>query len=190
MDTAYEAMVGPKELVLDLSSRLSLNVKNHLEMWGYALGKLTIPPSTGDVFLASLEEKEELLDLHHEFCEECGMVIPTKEQNEKSVNSMIQNKTLYVLKNEGKIISTTNMVPLWNEDRTEPLAYVVNFVYTYASYRRQKKAAFLVASLCQKVRKEKEYPIFLFADQKNPASNKAYINIGFENVFDYLEVQI
>ncbi|MNC51652.1 FR47-like protein [compost metagenome] len=64
----------------------------------------------------------------------------------------------------------------------------INDVYTSGEFRKQGYASSLVAELCEQVLAEGLTPV-LFADGKNPDSNKVYQSIGFVQAGKIAEIK-
>ena len=87
-------------------------------------------------------------------------------------NNFINHEYCYILEVDG---ITAAMVSMKQQDDKY---FRIAPVFTATEYRKKGFAAYLVSELCKQVHELGKIPI-LYADEFNPASNKAYRNIGF-----------
>jgi len=89
-----------------------------------------------------------------------------------AADALVNSGYLYLWMVEGKPVSMANIA------HRSPRHARINAVYTPPSSRQRGYASALVAELCSIVAKEGLTPL-LYADLKNPQSNKIYQSIGF-----------
>ena len=98
----------------------------------------------------------------------------------KSVESHINNRSLYLWTNEVPVSMAASARPLRN-------GITINLVYTPPKYRRHGYATACVSSLCKKLLENGYRYCSLYADLVNRTSNSIYLKIGFEPVYDFVE---
>jgi uncharacterized protein len=96
----------------------------------------------------------------------------TKESQMTAAERLITSGNLYAWKADGKIVSIANI-----SNKSARHARI-NTVFTPVHERKKGYASALVAEICSMILSEGLIPM-LYADSKNPDSNKVYRNIGF-----------
>ena len=86
--------------------------------------------------------------------------------------NLINYEYFYVLEFDGTVAAMASM------KQQDDNYFRIGNVFTAVEYRNKGLAAYLVSELCKKAIELGKLPI-LYADEFNPASNKAYRNIGF-----------
>ena len=89
-----------------------------------------------------------------------------------AATSAIETGNLYLWIVEGHLVSMANIA------HRSPRHARINAVYTPSAFRKRGYASAVVAELCSILESEGLDPM-LYADLKNPDSNKVYQNIGF-----------
>lgn len=106
------------------------------------------------------------------FVYDCFGKETTSEEQLETAKMYIASKNLYIWECDSKIISMANIAH--NSKRNVR----INEVYTIPDMRGKGFGAKIVSELCKIILSEHKTPV-LYTDLRNPASNKAYKNVGF-----------
>ncbi len=150
---------------------------DYFEMGTYFCEKLIKPPVVdGKCRVAESKDIPTLVKFHKDNALEIDKVEITDEQSLKDITDVFdsKNRTFYVWENDSKKLVCMAVINK-NGDFAR-----INFVYTPEEERRKNYAKNLIYTLTQKVLGEKLLPI-LYTDFNYPASNKAYMAVGYES---------
>ena len=150
---------------------------DYFEMGTYCCEQTKKPVSVGGKFrLAQNEEVELLAKYHKDEMAEIEKIQITMEQSQKDIEDLLlsQNKKLYVWENDNKKIVCMAALNI-NESFAR-----INYVYTPKEERCKSYAKNLIYSLTQIALDDNKLPI-LYTDYNYPASNKAYMSVGYES---------
>lgn len=151
----------------------------------FELGFLTcknvknVKQTDGNIAVCSNEDEEALLKLFYQFTEFMNKTLKsnkkaTIEEVKEEMDSQIEQKRLFCWKNkEGKIVCIANFQVLGDTAR-------IGHVFTLEEERGKGYAANLIHDLTEKLLSEGLQPL-LYTDYSYSASNKAYINAGYED---------
>jgi len=106
------------------------------------------------------------------FIYDCFGKVTTPEQQLETAKMYIESENLHIWCNNNEIISMANIA-----HRSKRHARI-NEVYTKPDMRCKGFGGMIVADLSQIIFSENRVPV-LYTDLTNPASNKAYKNVGF-----------
>lgn len=106
------------------------------------------------------------------FIYDCFGKMTTPEQQLQTAKMYIESENLYILCNNNEIISMSNIA------HRSKRHVRINEVYTKPDMRGKGFGAKIVSELCEIILSEHRVPV-LYTDLANPASNKAYKNVGF-----------
>ena len=143
----------------------------------YLLDRVIAPTKViGKIRYAKVKDRELVLNWFKAFEIEAEIESPDLEV---AVSRVMANRALYLWTVGDEVVSlaghsTAVETPLGNLCRIGP-------VYTPPEQRKRGYASFLVAGICS-VLKARGLSVMLYADAKNPDSNKIYSNIGFKQV--------
>ena len=155
------------------ASKFSVLTNRYFEMGTYYCNK-TIKPNgvLGECVNAVQSEAEQLANYYKAFVSENDKrEIPLNESLEH-ISELIDKNELYVWKNlEGKIVCMAVLRPTCKFVR-------INHVYTVPDERNKSYAKALICSLTDKAIKM-GYVAQLYTDLNYPASNKAYMAVGY-----------
>ena len=151
----------------------------------FELGFLTcnnlknVKQTDGNMVICTKEDDEKLLNLFIQFTEFMNKTTnnnskSTIEELKEEMDSQIEQKRLFCWKNkEEKIVCIANFQVLGDTAR-------IGHVFTLEEERGKGYAANLVHDLTERLLNEGLQPL-LYTDYNYPASNKAYINAGYED---------
>lgn len=126
----------------------------------------------GTLNKASHDDIEKIAEFLAGFSEDAyGSVVDPSSQLEAAKN-MVERGNLYLLFNNGSPVSMAQIA------HRSARHGRINAVYTLPQHRKKGFASLAVAKLCEILKEENLCPM-LYADLKNPDSNKVYKNIGF-----------
>lgn len=153
-----------------------INTDNYFEM-GFLLCEKVIKPKecNAKFYLAREDDKNTLiqhcLDSHNEMN---GVDKLSLEEAVNDIERLLKDEHLYVLKNNmGKIVSMAAYSIIDNQAK-------ITHVYTPKEERNKGYAANVIYYLT-KYLLEKGYVVLLYSDYRYSPSNKAYINVGYED---------
>ena len=145
-----------------------------LGMEAYECPKIIEPQGVqGKLIKAELKHTDVVADFCAGFGYWCFGVTVTKESQIPAAKEMIESGNLFLWEVNGEICSMANIA-----HRSKRHARLNN-VYTPPEQRKKGYASAIVAELCSKVKDEGLIPM-LYADVKNPDSNKVYKGVGFK----------
>ncbi len=139
------------------------------------VNKKVIPAKNTTVIIEqpSINDIEEISICFSEFVKDCY----SKETNFKEyldyAKELIENKKIYIIKQDEKIVAMADCSKEYDDYAS------IAYVYTKPEYRGNGFASALAAHLSEKIIEKGKLPL-LYTDLSNPASNKAYLNVGFE----------
>jgi len=102
----------------------------------------------------------------------CFGITTNVEEQAETAKAYILSDNFYIWKIGNEIVSMANMA------HRSARHVRLNEVYTPPSQRKNGYAGALVSELCKIIYRENRIPM-LYTDLLNPASNKAYKNVGF-----------
>lgn len=162
-----------KQLAEYYSRHRKINYRVFLQMKSFHCPKI-IEPKVIDGYLdrPSEGDKEVIGEFISGFVYDCFGRKTDREWRINAAESCIKQEDFYVWRKDNEIIAMANIA-----HKSQHHARI-DEVYTRPDMRRKGFAAMLVAEICKIIHKENRVPM-LFTDATNPASNKAYKNIGF-----------
>ena len=139
----------------------------------YKCENLTIPPKKGECALPTADDLPRLATFWMHFEEECFQRTSSEDDAKNTAQHFIDTKSTYILKDE-----TGTVQALARFGEPEDGYSKIGPVFTARESRNKGYAAYITAKACEHIMSQNCTPI-LYADSENPASNKAYQNIGF-----------
>lgn len=152
-----------------------LNRDDYFEMGTLSCKKVKKPRKTdGKMTKPRLDEIEELTKFYYNRSLDIGKEEITLDEALKTVEKMLNSDTFYIWRNnEGKIVCMAEYIVIDSSAK-------IKSVYTPVEERKKAYAANLIHDLTAKLLSEGLVPL-LYTDYNYPASNKAYINAGYED---------
>ena len=157
-----------------------LNREDYFELGFLTCNKVkSVKQTDGNMLIGTKKDGENLLNLFIQFTEFMNKTLKstkkaTLEELTEEMNSQIEQKRLFCWKNkEGKIVCIANFQVLGDIAR-------IGHVFTLEEERGKGYAANLIHDLTERLLSAGLKPL-LYTDYSYPASNKAYINAGYED---------
>lgn len=157
-----------------------LNREDYFELGFLTCNKVkSVKQTDGNMIIGTKKDGENLLNLFIQFTEFMNKTLKstkkaTLEELTEEMNSQIEQKRLFCWKNkEGKIVCIANFQVLGDIAR-------IGHVFTLEEERGKGYAANLIHDLTERLLSVGLKPL-LYTDYSYPASNKAYINVGYED---------
>ncbi len=157
-----------------------LNNEDYFELGFLTCNKVkSVKQTDGKMMMCTKEDYETLLSLFVQFTEFMNKTTNNNskaniEELKEEMNSQIEQNHLFCWKNkEEKIVCIANFQVLGDTAR-------IGHVFTLEEERGKGYAANLVHDLTERLLNEGLQPL-LYTDYNYPASNKAYINAGYED---------
>lgn len=157
-----------------------LNREDYFELGFLTCNKLkNVKQTDGNMELCTKEDNENLLNFFIQFTEFMNKTLKinkkaTLEELQEEMNSQIEQERLFCWKNNnGKIVCIANFQVLGDTAR-------IGHVFTLEEERGKGYAANLIHDLTQRLLTDGLKPL-LYTDYNYPASNRAYINAGYED---------
>lgn len=145
----------------------------HLQMESYKCPTIIEPESKqGVIRKAAINDINIIAEFFSGFIYDCFGKETTVEEQLEIAKAYIESENIYVLCNNNEVISMANIAHRSNRHAR------INEVYTKSDMRGKGFGAKIVYELCKIIFEENRVPV-LYADLSNPASNKAYKNVGF-----------
>lgn len=155
------------------ANKFKLLTNRYFEMGTYYCNKTIKPKNVlGECVLAKKSDVEMLATYYAEFVFEIDKKEVSKTEAEAHVLELLKKKELYVWKNEDKKIVCMAVL------RTTSKFARINRVYTVKDERNKSYAKALVCALTDKAI-QMGYVAQLYTDLNYPASNKAYMAVGY-----------
>lgn len=181
-------VVGTKEtmhFILDQSRTRSPGYPELLmDQRIFKLTKLTKPDIKYKMRAANPKDLFLVADWFYQFMIDAFINIdPDKAKIEKLAQTRINNNEVYLLIQDGNIVSMAC------HSRPTQKGITVNGVFTPIEHRGNHYATQIVALLSEKLLETYDH-CCLYTDLTNPASNKIYENIGYQAVCDSLHYKI
>lgn len=160
-------------LANNYAKRKNITWKISMCMESYYCPNINFPMHvSGSISKPSLEDVEIISEFFGGFIQDCFGISTTADKQFKAARSYILSDNFYVWKNGNEIVSMANIA------HRSPRHGRINEVYTPPSHRKKGYAGALVSELSKIIYNENKIPM-LYTDLSNPASNKAYKNVGF-----------
>ena len=158
------------------NENFNLLIDEYFEMGSYLCRK-TIKPkiSSGYFCLATLDDVDVLSNYHIWNNKEINQIDISKEEAVKHISELVENKVFYVWKNNDNKIVCTAVI------KTNLQFARINHVYTPVEERCKGYAKNLIYVLTNKAIDDGFVPV-LYTDYNYPASNKAYMSVGYEDL--------
>jgi len=118
----------------------------------------------------------------HAFCVDCKLPVYSPEESEARIKVRLGMNIHYIWEDEVPVAQAVF-------GRNTPNGAAVSWVYTPPEHRGHGYATSVVAELCKAIFASGKAFCCLFADTANPASCKAYLNLGFYNVCEVDEIK-
>ena len=157
-----------------------LNREDYFELGFLTCNKVKgVKQTDGNMLIGTKKDGENLLNLFIQFTEFMNKTLKstkkaTLEELTEEMNNQIEQKRLFCWKNkEGKIVCIANFQVLGDIAR-------IGHVFTLEEERGKGYAANLIHDLTERLLSVGLKPL-LYTDYSYPASNKAYINVGYED---------
>jgi len=170
-DAEFTFMAKPS-VADDIASLLGGNIIKIGGLINYRCDNVISQSPKGIMKHPKTEDQTRIAEFLRRFEIECFDRDEKVEQYMERAANHINHEYCYILEVDGIAAA---MVSMKQQDDNY---FRIAPVFTAAEYRKKGFAAYLVSELCKKVHELGKTPI-LYADEFNPASNKAYRNIGF-----------
>lgn len=174
--------IGNKKIVQKLAEEIAIleqkEINVVMEQGVYELKQVKKKwNGDGNFRVVSSDELSLIEQWIYQFCEDVKLPT-TKEEAKQTAYTLINNNRLFGLEVDGKLVSVAA--------KTRPTKnnITVNFVYTPKEVRKKGYASNCVAALSQRMLDEGYKTITLYTDLANPASNKIYQEIGYEQIME------
>ncbi|MBU5438733.1 GNAT family N-acetyltransferase [Tissierella sp. MSJ-40] len=155
------------------AKRRGVNWKTSICMESYCCPVIISPRNiNGSINKPSLEDIGIIAEFLVGFIEDCFNINTTIDKQIEIAREYILSDNFYVWKVGNKIVSMANIA------HRSPRHGRINEVYTPLSQRKKGYASALVSEISKIIYRENRIPM-LYTDLSNPASNKAYKNVGF-----------
>ena len=179
-DLEYDQFTCKKEYYnfLTKSGYEKLNREDYFELGFLTCNRVkSVKQTDGNMVLCTQKENEDLLSLFVKFTEFANKTLKsskedTLEELTEEMARQIEQQRLFCWKNkEGKIVCIANYLALGGTAR-------IGHVFTLEEERGKGYAANLIHDLTERLLNDGLKPL-LYTDYSYPASNKAYINVGY-----------
>ncbi len=157
-----------------------LNKEDYFELGFLTCNEVkNVKQTDGKMEICSKEDEQNLLNLFLQFTEFMNKTLKSNkkvslEDIKEEMDGQIEQKRLFCWKNkEGKIVCIANFQVLGDTAR-------IGHVFTLEEERGKGYAANLIHDLTQRLLDDGLKPL-LYTDYSYPASNRAYINAGYED---------
>jgi len=182
--------IGKKDLILELFKRNTNQWHVYKERLIYECYSVNnqYKKVKGDVQNASLYDIDELAEMTLAYSKE---EYPEKEGDiEKAYGQAhhgITKKKMYVVKKGGIICSMLQVLIDFDSEDEKP---IIGSLYTIPSARNKGYASLLLHTVTEGFLKQGFEVIGLLSDVTNPASNKAFLNVGYQPIYDWIDIVV
>lgn len=176
---------GDKETIENLLNLKNLKfvIDKHLTIYKCEKLNPEFKISSGKMRLASLSEQNYLANLSVDFTKEYDGNKESLNNMKLLVGSEIKTKSLFVWENNKICTIAIEM------NRKEIGSPEIGQLYTIPSHRNKGFSSSLVYKLTEKIL-EKNKSCVLYTHGENPASNRAFLKVGYIKTGDYIRCQI
>ena len=147
------------------------DITDEYEIINYGIVNCVKSKSIGNVVLADLDDRIELFSMFNNNSLESDHKELTDEELLNEINFFMRHNSLYIVKDNNKIISMCCFSKLDNMVK-------LTRVYTVPEYRNKGYCEWLVYNVTDKLMKD-GYSVILYTRVDNIAGNRAYKRIGF-----------
>ncbi len=155
------------------SEARNIQYHTHMTMESYACPEAKKPSNVaGTLHQAAIRDLETVAGFFAGFSEGAYGISVDPASQIRAAKGAIESGNLYLWFVDGSPVSMANIA------HRSPRNARINAVYTPPDSRKRGYASAIVAELCAILESERLLPM-LYADLKNPDSNKVYQNIGF-----------
>lgn len=145
----------------------------HLQMESFKCSQIIEPKSTqGFLRKAVMNDISVISEFLSGFIYDCFGKKTSSEEQRETAKAYIESGNLYVWSNNDEVISMANIAHCARRHAR------LNAVYTKPYMRGKGFGAMIVSGISKIILNENKIPV-LYTDLSNPASNKAYKNVGF-----------
>ncbi|SDW20112.1 GNAT family N-acetyltransferase [Paenibacillus sp. CF384] len=158
---------------VEYSRANNLRHSTQMTMEAYHCPQVNKPSNVrGDASVATLQDVEVIAQYLAGFMEDAhGRTVEPESQLE-SARGLVDTRKLYMWRVDGEAVSMANIA---HRSRRHGR---INAVFTPLRHRKRGYASAIVAAVSEQLLQENLTPM-LYADLRNPSSNKIYRNIGF-----------
>ncbi len=149
------------------------------------VNKKVIPAKNSNVIIeqALREDLTEIAICFVEFDKDCFNKETNLNEYLDYAKESIENGKIYIIKQNNKIVAMADCSKEYED-------YIsIAYVYTKPEFRNNGLASALTAHISKIILEKGKLPI-LYTDLSNPASNKAYTSIGFEEQGEVVEIEL
>jgi uncharacterized protein len=162
-----------------MQKKYGISMEVYMPMNAYACYSVEEPKVLGKMVIPSKEHKVIMAKLIQQMNQDAANEQITDDEANAFATDMVGSKKLFLW--EDKEIRAMAMIAHKSDKHAR-----INTVVTERESRCKGYAGMLVAEVCKKLLGEGVIPM-LYADARNPASNRAYQKIGFEKVGEITE---
>ncbi len=174
---AYPGIIGERlacltyQRVFEKNTQRKMSIEMNQKIYKCERAKSNLN-SENNIRLAARKDIDILFTWYKDFI--TTLEGPTSDDKiKRSLLHAIENQNLFVMENEGEIVSMTA------KTRETKNSQTVAMVYTPTSHRAKGFATKLVSEVTSKILENKRYAT-LYTDASNPTSNSIYMKIGYE----------
>jgi RimJ/RimL family protein N-acetyltransferase len=173
---------GDKDSVENLMkfNNAKYSLEKHLTIYKCEKLNSNFKLSPGNIRLATLTELNLLANFSVDFTEEYDGNKETLEEMKLMIASGIESELLFIWENENKVCAMAVIMEREQLDFPE-----IGHVYTIPSQRNKGYSSSLVYKMTEKLLEEYDFTM-LYTHGENPASNRAFIKIGYVKTGDYV----
>ena len=169
--------IAKPDIAIELANHYStikqLKYCVNLTMESFHCPSIILPKSVqGFLRKATINDIDIISQFFSGFIYDCFSTKTTPQQQLQAAKMYIESKNLYIWCKNNEIISMANIAHRTNRHGR------ISQVFTKPDMRGKGFGAIIVAKLSQIICSEDRIPV-LYTDLANPASNKAYKNVGF-----------
>lgn len=160
-------------LANDYSKRKNITWKTTMRMEAYCCPEVIYSKNvSGFIRKASLDNLDVISEFFVGYLNDCFGITTTIEKQIETARAYILSGNFYIWEIDNKIVAMANIA------HRSARHVRINEVYTSPLQRKKGYAGALISELCKIIFRENKTPM-LYTDLLNPASNKAYKNVGF-----------
>lgn len=180
----FPGISGPSQSVQVFASASGFAYSPGMHELIYVLKELRVPNVPGRARPSNEGDRHLLPAWHRAFITEAGLL---GEPDDDRIASMTANGDFLVWEVDGEVVSYAGHAPIV-ETSNERIGRV-GPVYTPPQHRRRGYGAGVTAEVSRKLQRDGCTTVMLYTDAANPISNSIYQAIGYEQVYEWVELK-
>lgn len=183
-DPDFPGVSGPVASVDAFTNASGLTYSPSMHELIYVLGELKVPRVNGSARATNASDQDLIPSWYRAFIAEAGLI---GDPDNGRIAGMTSDGKFMVWEVDGEVVSYAGNAPIV-ETGPERIGRV-GPVYTPPEKRRRGFGAAVTAAVTRRLQEDGCTTVMLYTDANNPISNSIYRQIGYEQVFEWIELK-